>query len=97
MADTPLQVTNTTTAPCDPLALPAPEVLADIARKQDARAAEMRAARAERRRSKEIAGSEDQSRSNAAVMIQRNYRGHRTRRAMEGFSTDPSTRWIEVR
>lgn len=99
MCDTPQTDKNTTTptsAAADPLALPAPEVLAEIARKQNARAAERLAARAERRRSKE-AGSEDQSRNKAAVVIQRNYRGHRTRRAMRGFSTDPSTRWIEVR
>lgn len=81
----------------DPLALPAPEVLAEIARKQDAREAEIRAARAQRRQSKSVANSEDQSRRRAAVTIQRNFRGHRTRRAMQGFSTDPSTRWIEVR
>jgi hypothetical protein len=29
-------------------------------------------------------------------MIQRNYRGHRTRRAMQGRGLDPSVRWIEA-
>jgi hypothetical protein len=40
--------------------------------------------------------TEEQNRSDAAVIIQRNYRGHRTRRAMEGRSLDPSVRWIEA-
>jgi hypothetical protein len=83
----------------DPLALPSPEVLAEIARKQDARAAEIQAARLARRQSKKgesASVTEEQNRSDAAVMIQRNYRGHRTRRAMEGRSLDPSVRWIEA-
>jgi hypothetical protein len=81
----------------DPLALPAPEVLAEIARKQDARAAEIRAARAARRHSK-VGGSvsEEQTRNNAALLIQKNYRGHRTRRAIQGRGLDPSVRWIEA-
>ena len=78
----------------DPLVLPAPEVLAEIARKQEARAAEIRAARAARRRSKD--GEEQDREKKAAVVIQRNYRGHRTRRAMEGRGLDPSVRWIEA-
>jgi hypothetical protein len=81
----------------DPLMLPGPEVLAEIARKQEARAAEIQAARAARRQSKDGAStSEEQDRNKAAVMIQRNYRGHRTRRAMEGRGLDPSLRWIEA-
>lgn len=81
----------------DPLALPAPDVLAEIARKQDARAAEIRAARVARRHSKEGGSmSEEQTRTNAAMLIQKNYRGHRTRRAMEGRGLDPSVRWIEA-
>lgn len=91
----------------DPLALPPPDILAEIARKQDARAAEIRAARSARRQSKEggsVSGqakegqgvSEAQSRSNAATLIQKNYRGHRTRRAMQGRGLDPSVRWIEA-
>lgn len=77
----------------DPLVLPAPEVLAEIARKQEARAAEIRAARVARRQSKD---GEEQDRNKAAVLIQRNYRGHRTRRAMQGRGLDPSVRWIEA-
>ena len=83
----------------DPLALPSPEVLAEIARKQEARAAEIQAARLARRRSKKgesASVTEAQNRSDAAVLIQKNYRGHRTRRAMEGRSLDPSVRWIEA-
>lgn len=81
----------------DHLTLPGPDVLAEIARKQDARAAEIRAARTARKQSKESWGvSEEQSRSNAAILIQKNYRGHRTRRAMEGRGLDPSVRWIEA-
>jgi hypothetical protein len=77
----------------DPLALPAPDVLAEIARKQDARAAQIRAARTARWDSKD---GEEQSRRNAATLIQKNYRGHRTRRAMQGRGLDPSVRWIEA-
>ena len=77
----------------DPLVLPAPEVLAEIARKQEARAAQIRATRAARRQSKD---GEEQDRNKAAVLIQRNYRGHRTRRAMQGRGLDPSVRWIEA-
>lgn len=81
----------------DPLVLPAPEVLAEIARKQEARAEEIRAARAARRLSKDGGSvSEEQSRRDAATLIQKNYRGHRTRRAMEGRGLDPSVRWIEA-
>lgn len=83
----------------DPLALPSPEVLAEIARKQEARAVDIQAARLARRQSKKGASasvSEEQTRSDAAVMIQRNYRGHRTRRAMEGRGLDPSVRWMEA-
>jgi hypothetical protein len=81
----------------DPLTLPSPDVLVEIARKQDARAAEIRVARAARRHSKEGGSvSEEQNRNNAAMLIQRNYRGHRTRRAMQGRGLDPSVRWIEA-
>jgi hypothetical protein len=81
----------------DPLALPAPEVLAAIARKQDARAAEIRATRAARRHSKDGGSvSEEQTRNNAALLIQKNYRGYKTRRAMQGRGLDPSVRWIEA-
>ena len=37
-----------------------------------------------------------EERRKAAVIIQRNYRGHRTRRMLNGLSLDPSSRWIET-
>lgn len=39
---------------------------------------------------------EHRARSNAARLIQKTYRGHRTRREMEGFGLDPGTRWISA-
>lgn len=95
----PQDVVNSNEAIKDPLALPSPEILAEIARKQEARAMEIQAARLARRQSKKgesASVTEEQNRSDAAVMIQRNYRGHRTRRAMEGRGLDPSVRWIEA-
>jgi hypothetical protein len=35
--------------------------------------------------------------SNAAEMIQRNYRGYRERRALKGMGLTSSMRWVEVR
>lgn len=32
----------------------------------------------------------------AAILIQRTFRGHRTRRQLKGFGLDASTRWYEV-
>ena len=73
----------------DPLALPAPEVLRDIERKQ----AERRKEILERRRKQD---SQLDDEAKAARVIQRNYRGHRERRALKGYGLDPSTRWLEV-
>lgn len=39
--------------------------------------------------------SEDE-RTRAAGLIQRNYRGHRERRMLNGMSLDPSSRWVEA-
>lgn len=44
----------------------------------------------------ELSAAEEQERAQAAGKIQRVYRGHRARRAMDGLSLDPSTRWDEV-
>lgn len=71
----------------DPLRVPDAQELREIAAKQDARQKEIKAAR----RSKD-AGQEQQ----AAEVIQRNYRGYRTRRQLKGIGLDSSTRWIEV-
>ena len=38
----------------------------------------------------------DERRREAAAIIQRNYRGHRERRMLNGLSLDPSARWIEA-
>lgn len=38
----------------------------------------------------------DAEREKAAGTIQKNYRGHRARRQMQGFGLDPQTRWIEA-
>lgn len=70
------------------LALPSPEKLREIARRQDERALEMRA---KRQRASTI-----DERTNAAQIIQRHYRGHQTRRELKGYALDPSTRWLEV-
>lgn len=73
----------------DPLALPSPEKLREIEQRQNEKAREIRA----RRQQKAIV---DDERTNAAEVIQRNFRGHQARRAMKGYALDPSTRWLEV-
>lgn len=73
----------------DPFQLPSVEVLKEIEKKQNERAKAVREKRL-------AAAREEDERTAAAEMIQRNYRGHRTRRAMKGFSLDPGTRWMEV-
>lgn len=67
--------------------LPSPEVLAEIAAKQDDRARELRAARSAKSQMEE---------EEAARVIQRNYRGYRERRQLKGMTLDPSSRWLEV-
>lgn len=77
----------------DPFRLPSVEVLREIERKQDERAKAIR----ERRRKQSVKeGGGDEEKIVAAEIIQRNYRGHRDRRAMKGFGLDPSTRWMEA-
>ena len=71
----------------DRYALPSPEVLREIAAKQDATAQK----RKEQQRQKTF-----DEKDNAARLIQKNYRGYRTRRALKGYGLDPDTRWIEV-
>jgi hypothetical protein len=72
----------------DPLALPSPEVLREIAAKQEAKAHEL----AQKRKQQH---SPDEQK-NAAQVIQRNYRGYRARRELQGYALDPSLRWVEA-
>lgn len=44
----------------------------------------------------QIPGLSEEEREKAAQLIQRTYRGHRTRRELDGFGLDASTRWYEV-
>lgn len=39
---------------------------------------------------------ETKEREKAASVIQKNYRGHRERRMLDGMSLDPSSRWVEA-
>lgn len=76
--------------------LPDAETLREIERRQNEKAEEI-----QERRRREIEGDKDggedaEARGNAATIIQRNYRGHRARRALKGYGLDPSTRWLEV-
>ncbi|TVY49810.1 IQ domain-containing protein [Lachnellula occidentalis] len=41
-------------------------------------------------------GLNEDERAKAAGLIQRNYRGHRERRMLAGFSLDPTARWVEA-
>jgi hypothetical protein len=49
-----------------------------------------------RRLSEEHGDMSSEERRKAAAIIQRNYRGHRERRALAGMTLDPSTRWVEA-
>ena len=92
--------------PRDPLAIPSPEILRDIAAKQDARAQAIRARRAQELQMKRSVSSSNsngnggsvKSREQAAAaeVIQRNYSGYRERRAMEGWGVSGGDRWLEV-
>ena len=66
---------------------PSRERIAEIAAKQDAKAAARKAAQPKRKSHEE---------EQAAQMIQRNYRGYRERRQLAGMSLDSSARWVEV-
>lgn len=84
-----------TIAKKDPFALPSNEALGEIERKQNERAKEIRERRM--RELKDVAGADgNEERNKAAEMIQRNYRGHRERRALKGFGLDSGSRWMEV-
>ena len=80
----------------DPFALPPPEVLREIAAKQDAKAKEIQARRKNELEKQKTHEKGVDERHDAAKVIQKNYRGYRERRALEGYGLDSSTRWIEV-
>jgi hypothetical protein len=40
---------------------------------------------------------QDRDQEHAAQMIQRNYRGYRERRQLQGIGLDAGARWVEVR
>ncbi|KAK5938921.1 hypothetical protein PMZ80_009113 [Knufia obscura] len=44
----------------------------------------------------QIPGLSDDEQERAARLIQKTYRGHRTRRELQGHGLDPTTRWIEA-
>ena len=50
----------------------------------------------QKRWSEDSAGLSEAERARAAGIIQKNYRGHRERRMLDGMSLDPSTRWVEA-
>ncbi|KAK3628175.1 hypothetical protein LTR56_018787 [Elasticomyces elasticus] len=79
----------------DILSLPSPEKLREIAVKQDERAKEIKARRAQQLE-KQASRGQSSEQQHAAEVIQRNYRGYRDRRALNGYGLDPSTRWIEA-
>ncbi|KAK3110537.1 hypothetical protein LTR53_015053 [Teratosphaeriaceae sp. CCFEE 6253] len=81
--------------PRDVLALPPPEELRAIAAKQDERAKQIREKRALQLEQRASRGQSSEQ-AHAAQVIQRNYRGYRDRRALQGLGLDPSTRWIEA-
>lgn len=83
------------------LVVPPPETLRLIAEKQDAKAAEIATRRREERERKEQKqhekqGSPSLERNAAAELIQKNYRGYRTRRQLRGYGLDPSSRWVQL-
>jgi len=77
----------------DSLVPPTQEVLQQIATAQEHKeeAAIMRRLSVDRPQL-----SEEERRRKAAAVIQRNYRGHRERRILQGKTLDPSTRWAEA-
>lgn len=78
----------------DSLETPSREVVQRIAAVQEKKEVE----NIKRRLSMQASGDEmnESERLKAAELIQRNYRGHRERRMLNGMSLDPSTRWVEA-
>jgi len=76
----------------DSLIPPSQEEIQRIARVQEAKEEEI----AKRKLSVDDVGMNDEERAKAASLIQRNYRGYRTRRQLQGFGLDASSRWVEA-
>nr|POE49401.1 iq domain-containing protein iqm1 [Quercus suber] len=74
--------------------LPPPEELRRIAARQDERARQIKARRA--KQAAQQHSTDEELQTQAAEVIQRNFRGYRDRRALKGHGLDPSTRWLEV-
>ncbi|KAK3716716.1 hypothetical protein LTR37_006346 [Vermiconidia calcicola] len=73
----------------DHLTVPPPEVLRDIAAKQDAAQRELLAKKGSQ-------WKQSSTRDDAARLIQKNYRGYRARRELDGYALESSTRWVEL-
>ena len=80
----------------DLLALPSPEVLRNIAAKQDARAQIIRTRRAQESQLKSSVSNNSNQEAAAAQVIQRNYRGYKERRELKGWGVSGGDRWLEV-
>jgi hypothetical protein len=78
----------------DRLEMPSKEEIERIAQVQEEKEVEAIKKRLSERGEKREGSEED--RRKAAELIQRNYRGHRARRILEGKTLDASTRWVEA-
>lgn len=76
----------------DSLVAPTQEMVERISEVQERKEEEV----ALKRLSEEHRDLSSEERAKAAAIIQRNYRGFRSRRMLEGMSLDPSTRWVEA-
>lgn len=76
----------------DSLRQPTEEEIERISRVQEAKEEDI----IKKRFSMESPGMNEKERAKAAALIQRNYRGYRTRRQMQGFGLDASSRWVEA-
>lgn len=75
----------------DRLVLPSEELIQQIRRAQEKKEEEIM-----KKLSVDNSHSSEERRREAAAIIQRNYRGHRERRMLNGLSLDPSARWVEA-
>jgi hypothetical protein len=72
--------------------MPSQEQVQRIAKVQEKKEAEILM----KRLSVDSLRGHEEERSQAAAIIQRNYRGHRERRMLKGLSLDPTARWVEA-